>query len=189
MVTCIALFLLVVSIVMHFFFKETALECEKKGKQKNICEIISYSKIFFNIKSKYCRFILFLFINSQGLNFFEAGYSYEMIKAGFSRDTSNTMSNCISIIVLFLSFKIAPLISKYGTTLCMKVVFLSLCLVYTFNVLVFSQNLIVFFATEFVAQLLIATGDMTLYIFMYKFPLHGFTGMFTTLMLSVWNAS
>ena len=30
---------------------------------------------------------------------------------------------------------------------------------------------------------------MTLYIFMYKFPIHGFTGMFTTLMLSIWNLS
>ena len=112
-----------------------------------------------------------------------------MIKSGFSRDTSNTLSNCISVIVLFLSFKIAPMITKYGTTQCLKVAFFGQCCVYAFNILVFSQNLIVYFVTTFLAQLVIATIEMTLYMYMYRFPIHGFTGMFTTLMLSIWNLS
>ena len=80
-----------------------------------------------------------------------------MVKSGFSRDTSNTISNFISVIVLILSFKIAPLITKYGTTRCLKVAFFLQCSVYAFNILVFSQNLVIYFLTTFLAQMVIAT--------------------------------
>jgi len=45
----------------------------------------------------------------QGLNFFNAGYDYELIKAGFSRDTNNTLNNLIviptTVMTCFLSSK------------------------------------------------------------------------------------
>lgn len=112
-----------------------------------------------------------------------------MIKAGFSRDDSNTASNIISVIVLFLSFKITPLINTYGPTKCLKIVFFSLSSVYLFNVIVFSQSIYLFMCTEFLSQLLNATINMTIYMYIYTFPIHGFTGMFATLMLSIWNFS
>jgi len=150
---------------------------------------VSYSSTFFHINSKYCRFAIFLLINSPGLNFYEAGYDYEMVKAGFSRDSSNTASNIISVIVLFLSFRITPLISKYGPTKCLKMAFVALTSVYLFNVIVFSQSFYIFMCTEFLSQLLNATINMTIYMYIYTFPIHGFTGMFATLMLSIWNFS
>ena len=110
-----------------------------------------------------------------------------MVKAGFSRDTSNTITNFIIVVVLALSFKITPLIKKYGTSFCLKWAFLLQCLIYIFNVVVFSQSILIFVVTKFLAQLLITTNTMTLYMFLYHFPIHGFTGMFATLMLSIWN--
>jgi len=67
-------------------------------------------KIFFDLKSKYCRTILFLLIINQGFNFFLAGYDYELVKAGFSRNTNNTIQNIIAIpvniIACFMTVKI-----------------------------------------------------------------------------------
>jgi hypothetical protein len=99
---------------MHLLFKETALECERKGKEKTFCEIVSYSKTFLHWKSKYCRTIVFFLVYYQGLKFYEAGYDYELIKSGFSRDTSNSISNLIALPVLALTFYMASLISKIG---------------------------------------------------------------------------
>jgi hypothetical protein len=99
---------------MHFLFRETALECERKGKQKKLCEIVSYSKTFFTFRSKYCRTILFFLVYYQGLKFYEAGYDYELIKAGFSRDTSNSISNLIAFPVMGLTFFMTDIINKLG---------------------------------------------------------------------------
>lgn len=81
------------------------MECEKRGKEKNFWEIVSYSKVFFKLDSKYCRLGILLLLNYQGFNFYEAGYEYEMIKAGFSRDTSNSLSNVIALFVISITFK------------------------------------------------------------------------------------
>lgn len=34
---------------------------------------------------------------NQGFNFFNAGYDYEVVNAGFSRNSSNTIQNIIAI--------------------------------------------------------------------------------------------
>lgn len=38
-----------------------------------------------------------LLLMSQGFNFFNAGYGYELVNAGFSRNTSNTIDNIAAI--------------------------------------------------------------------------------------------
>jgi hypothetical protein len=50
----------------------------------------------------------------QGINFFNAGYSYELIKAGFSRNTSNTISNVTVVPISILACIYSPQIQKYG---------------------------------------------------------------------------
>ena len=54
--------------------------------------------------------MIHILINIQGLNFYRAGYEYELIKAGFSRDTNNTIQNMViipaAIISCLLSSKI-----------------------------------------------------------------------------------
>lgn len=135
------------SVLLHFLFKETEMDSERRGKDKSICEIVSYSSAFFSLESKYCRLGIFFLIYYQGFNFYEAGYDYEMIKHGFSRDTSNTLSNVIAAVVVVLTFKITELISFYGVVSSLKFVFLVQSLVYLFNIIVFSQSPYLFMIT------------------------------------------
>jgi hypothetical protein len=62
-----------------------------------------------------------------------------------------------------------------------------ICCLYTFNILVFTQSPYIVAITQFMAQALVTSKNMVLYILIYSFPLHGFTGMFMTFMLSIWN--
>jgi hypothetical protein len=70
-----------------------------------------------------------------------------MIKHGFSRDTSNTLSNVIAAVVVVLTFKITELISHYGVAQSLKFVLMVQSLVYLFNVIVFSQSPYLFMIT------------------------------------------
>lgn len=87
---------------------------------------------------------IFLLIYYQGFNFYEAGYDYEMVRAGFSRDNSNTISNLIAIVVIVLTFRIADHISVAGVTKSLQIIFGCMCAIYLFNLIVFSQNPYVF---------------------------------------------
>jgi hypothetical protein len=53
--------------------------------------------------------------------------------------------------------------------------------------MVFSHNPQLIIFTQFIAQVLITYKNMVLYIMINSFPLHGLSGMFITIMLSVWN--
>jgi hypothetical protein len=41
---------------------------------------------------------------NQGFNFFNSLYDYQLVKAGFSRDTSNTISNIIIVPIFIFVF-------------------------------------------------------------------------------------
>lgn len=110
-----------------------------------------------------------------------------MIHAGFSRDTSNSISNFIAIPVIFLTSRITSLISRYGTVYSLRLTLLFLCSLYVFNIVFFSQNPYLVSITQFISQILITSKTMVLYILIYTFPTHGFTGMFITFLLSIWN--
>ena len=92
-------------LVMHFIFTETSLDFEKKGTKKSVLEIVSYARTFLNPKSQYFRLIIFMLVFYQGLKFFDAGYEYELVRHGFSRDTSNSISNMIALPIMCLTFK------------------------------------------------------------------------------------
>lgn len=110
-----------------------------------------------------------------------------MIKAGFSRDTSNTLSNLIALLVVALTFRLTSLITRLGMVPSLIGSFSALTMVYLFNLIVFSQSPYLYSVTASLSQILIAAKNMVLYIYLYQFPLHGFTGMYTTFLLSVWN--
>ena len=86
-----------------------------------------------------------------------------------------------------LTFFMTGIISKCGVEPSLIYVLLAQCLLYTFNITVFSLNLHLVIATQFLAQAFITFKNMTLYMIINSFPLHGLSGMFITIMLSVWN--
>ena len=142
-----------------------------------------------NIESKYSRTIIFILIYNQGLKFYESGYEYELIKAGFSRDNLNSISNLIVIPVIALTVFINRYINRIGLKNLLVSVLLFQCLIYMFNVYIFSLNPKVVIFTQFLAQLCISFKSMMLYIMINGFPIHALTGMFITIMLSFWNVS
>ena len=93
----------VTAILVHFYFKETVLEIEKVVDKKPFLEVLCYYRVFINPRTKYFRLVAFFMIYYQGFNFFNAGYDYELIKAGFSRDVNNTINNIIIIPITMLA--------------------------------------------------------------------------------------
>lgn len=69
----------------------------------------------------------------------------------------------------------------------MKYVLLLLCILYAFNIHVFSLNPRLVIFTQFIGLILITFKNMVLYMMINSFPLHGLSGMFITIMLSLWN--
>jgi low affinity Fe/Cu permease len=57
----------------------------------------------------------------QGINFFNAGYDYELIKAGFSRNISNTISNVTVLPISILACILSPQIQKYGVVNSLRI--------------------------------------------------------------------
>jgi hypothetical protein len=47
---------------------------------------------------------VFFLLSLQGFNFFNCLYGYELVKAGFSKDTMNTLGNLLAIPTIFLTF-------------------------------------------------------------------------------------
>jgi hypothetical protein len=78
-------------------------------------------------------------------------------------------------------------ISKFGLQPSLMIAMFFQCILYTFNIIVFSRNPHLIIFTQFFAQSLITYKNMVLYIIINSFPLHGLSGMFITIMLSVWN--
>ena len=77
-------------------------------------------------------------IHNQGLNFFNSLYEYELVKAGFSRDTMNTIGNIIIIPIIILTFWFSSWTKAIGGS--------SQAIIYsTFVILVLSAYILVFF--------------------------------------------
>ena len=71
-------------------------------------------RVFLSPATSYFRFCLFALVFNQGINFFNSLYDYELVKAGFSRDTSNTISNIIILPIIFLTFYFKAWTAKLG---------------------------------------------------------------------------
>jgi hypothetical protein len=139
------------------------------------------------LDSRYCRTALFFLIYYQGLKFFEAGYDYELIKAGFSRDTSNSISNLIALPIICMTFYMGGWIAKLGNRQSLLVGLGFLSLLYSVVIAVFPLSPYVVACSMFASVSLITFKNMVLYIIINSFPIHAVSGMFITILLSVWN--
>ena len=61
------------------------------------------------------------------------------------------------------------------------------CLLYTFNVTVFSLSPYVVGVTQLCGTALITFKNLVLFIMSNRFPIHALSGMFLTILYSVWN--
>lgn len=127
--------------IVHFYFKERTLESEKRGSRFSFCEIISYYSVFLNTSSRYFRICLFFLLYQQGFNFFNALYDYNLVQAGFSRDTSNTIGNIIVFPVILMTFYYARLTNLMGGKAKTTVIlFLLLIAINLYLLIVFPLN-------------------------------------------------
>lgn len=86
-----------------------------------------------------------------------------------------------------LTFYMADQINKFGLERSLIATLFAQCLLYTFNITVFSQNPKLLIFTQFFALTFITFKNMVLYIIINSFPIHALSGMYITIMLSVWN--
>ena len=142
-----------------------------------------------NTSSKYSRTVIFILIYNQGLKFYESGYEYELIKAGFSRDNLNSISNLIVIPVITLTIFINAQLSKIGLKNLLLSCLLIQCFTYTLNIIYLPLNSKLIIFTQFISQLCINLKNMMIYNMINGFPIHALTGMFITIMISFWNIS
>ena len=116
----IGLCLLIPSVIIHFLYEETSLKSEKKIMKKSFCSIIKVYRKFFDFKSRFSLTFFLLLLYIHGFTYIEAGYEYELIKAGFVKNTLNTITNIslvpISILAFIFSSKID---AKNDGNLCM----------------------------------------------------------------------
>lgn len=87
-------------------------------------------KNYFKLDSRYCRIVIFFLFYHQGFNFFNAGYSYELVRAGFSRNTMNSIDNVINIAITALTFLLGAHANHFGfnkTTMIFNFTLLALC--------------------------------------------------------------
>lgn len=75
--------------------------------RKTFCEIIRVYRRFFDCASRFSLTFFLLLTFTHGFTYFEAGYEYELIKAGFVKNTLNTITNVslvpISVATIWLS--------------------------------------------------------------------------------------
>lgn len=73
-----------------------------------------------------------MLIYNQGFNFFAAGYGYELIAHGFSRDTMNTIENVQHILITALVFGLGTKANVMGFKKTFMVEFGILGMVYLY---------------------------------------------------------
>jgi len=112
-----------------------------------------------------------------------------LIKAGFSRDNLNSISNLISIPILLLTIYTSTRTSSIGLKKLIISCILVQCILYMTNINLMSLNFKWIIVTQFIAQLCINIKNMMIYIMISSFPIHALTGMFVTIMYSFWNIS
>ena len=128
--TCILV--LLPSIFIHFFFEETYIEEESHSSKKSLLKIYSVYKVFLQPKFRYFRTFFFMVIFYQGFNFFLAGYNYELINKGFSRDTMNTIDNLNIIFQIAAVYFLGKYANYWGFARSFQInfVLMLICLLY-----------------------------------------------------------
>jgi hypothetical protein len=96
--------ILAMNTLIHFGYREKVLKEETAVTQKSLLDIIREYRVFFNIKTGYCRLAMFLIVYSQGNRFFSAGYQYELIRGGFSKERLNEIDNIVLVPLLLVTY-------------------------------------------------------------------------------------
>ena len=176
------------AIIAHFYFKETTLESERRSSRFTFCETVSYYSVFLNTSSRYFRLCVYFLIYQQGFNFFISFYDYNLVEAGFSRNTQNTIGNIIIFPVIIMTFYYSSWTNFVGgkaraVFLCMVVIIL----IDLYILIVFPLQPWIIFVTSLVNRIF---SSWTFFIGSWLtnlFPPHAFTGMFITLNASFSN--
>jgi hypothetical protein len=125
---------------------------------------------------------------NQGINFFNSLYDYELVKAGFSRDTMNTIQNIIIIPTILLTFSFSRWTKNIGghhPSIALTT-FLTV-LVCAYVLLFFPTNPWAFGTVAFIIGLLDAWRFFVFGVIINEFPLHALSGMYVTLLGSFYN--
>lgn len=102
----LGVFLLIPSVFIHFFFHERQVAVDHRAAEKSLLKVYSIYKYFFKCGYRYFYVLIFSLFYCQGFNFFNAGYSYELVNAGFSKNELNTIDTLSSIICTVLVFTV-----------------------------------------------------------------------------------
>ena len=178
------------SVIIHFCYKETALKSEKKIMKKRFCDIVRVYRKFFDFKSRFSLTFFLLLLYIHGFTYIEAGYEYELIKAGFVKNTLNTITNLslipISIGAFILSEKIDA--KSDGNLLGLLMIFLCYKWVLFSGVyIVFPTDIPWVSFIYFSLQALDMMKALLISIFVNNFPVTGISGMTLTMMVSGHN--
>ena len=119
-------------LIMHFFFEETYIEEEENPTEKSLCKVYSIYRYFFFPSYRYFRTFVMMVFYSQGFNLFVAGYNYELINKGFSRDTINTIDNLNIIFQLAAIYFLGKYASYWGFSRSLQLVNFFLLLVFLY---------------------------------------------------------
>lgn len=131
---------------------------------------------------------MFFLIYQQGFNFFTSLYDYKLVEAGFSRDTSNTISNLILLPVIVSTFFYATWTNYLGgKAKSLMIVNFLLIACYLFLLIVFPLNTTIIFFTSLIQNIL---SSWMFFIGAWQinsFSPHALTGMFITFNASFSN--
>lgn len=183
----LSILMMVPTIIIHFKFVETYSEAEEKTMQSSLCEVYSIYKYFFMKDYRYCRVLIFNLIYYQGSNFFYAGYPYELIKAGFSKNTMNTIDNVqviiISILMFFFGAKANAMGFVKSYTFVLSIIVLTSLYLWFF----FPLDIVPIFITNFILQIFFQWNFLLSTNICAYFPETGATGMIYTMSASTSN--
>jgi hypothetical protein len=127
-------------------------------------------------------------LHNQGLNFFNSLYDYELVKAGFSRDTMNTIGNIIIVPVIVLTFLFSRWTKQIGGS-DKAIIFTTsiILLLSAYILLFFPLDPWIFTIYHFLTSLLDAWRFFVFMVVINEFPLHALSGMYITLLGSFYN--
>jgi hypothetical protein len=138
-------------------------------------------------RGRYFRCVFLYLVMKQGFNFFSAGYDYELIKAGFSREVNNTIENITSVPVAIIVCAIASRLKPFGLKRALVYGQIFLLLIYLMLRVFFPINVPTIAVVTFLVQFQGTVSFMISSILIYQFPLHGLSGMYITLLASASN--
>ncbi len=131
--------------------------------------------------------MIVLFYN-QGLNFFSSLYDYQLVEAGFSRNTSNTIGNIVIIPIILLTFYFGKWTeSLKGTQNAVMFCTLLTVFICFYILVIFPTDVPSIAMINFLLSLLDAWRFYSFGVLINGFPLHALSGMFITVLGSYFN--